>query len=361
MEGTKRTIIPFGPQHPVLPEPIHLDLVMEDELIVEAIPSIGFVHRGLEKLVEKKDFIEYVYVAERICGICSFIHGMTYSLTIEEIMKLDVPVRAQYLRTIWSELSRIHSHLLWLGLMADAFGFESLFMHCWRLREKILDIIEETTGGRVIFGSCKVGGVRRDISPDKLQEILRRLRELEKEIKDIANVFIKDSSVKHRLCGVGVLTKNEAYALGTVGPTARGSGLPYDMRVLGYAAYKDLNIEPIIETNGDSYSRCVVRIKEIFQSIDIINQAISKIPDGAIDMKVTGTPNGEFLSRTEQPRGEAVYYIKANGTKFLERMRVRTPTFANIAALLKVLPGASLADVPILILTIDPCISCTER
>lgn len=361
MEGTKRTIIPFGPQHPVLPEPIHLDLVMEDELVVEAIPSIGFVHRGLEKLVEKKDFIEYVYVAERICGICSFIHGMTYCLTIEEIMKLDVPRRAQYLRTIWSELSRIHSHLLWLGLMADAFGFESLFMHCWRLREKILDIIEETTGGRVIFGSCKVGGVRRDISPEKLQEILRRLREQEKEIKDIANVFIKDSSVKHRLCGIGVLTKDEAYALGTVGPTARGSGLPYDMRVLGYAAYKDLNIEPIIETNGDSYSRCVVRIKEIFQSIDIINQAINKIPDGAIDMKVTGTPNGEFLSRTEQPRGEAVYYIKANGTKFLERMRVRTPTFANIAALLKVLPGASLADVPILILTIDPCISCTER
>ena len=121
-----RTVIPFGPQHPVLPEPIHLDLVLEDEIVVEAIPSIGFIHRGLERLVEKKDFVDFVYVAERICGICSFIHGMTYCVAVEELLGLEVPARAHYLRTIWSELSRIHSHLLWLGLIADAFGFESL-------------------------------------------------------------------------------------------------------------------------------------------------------------------------------------------------------------------------------------------
>ncbi len=361
MEDKKKTIIPFGPQHPVLPEPIHLDLVLEDEKVIEAIPSIGFVHRGLEKLVEKKDFIEYVYVAERICGICSFIHGMTYSIAIEEIMKLDVPQRAQFLRVIWSELSRIHSHLLWLGLMADAFGFESLFMQSWRIRERILDIIEETTGGRVIFGSSKVGGVRRDISREKMKEIVQRLKEYEKEIKELTNVFIKDASVKHRLCGVGIVSKEDAYALGAVGPTARGSGIVSDMRKLGYAAYKEIDFEPIVESAGDSYARCMVRIKEIFQSIDIIAQAAEKMVDGPIDIKVSGTPNGEFFARSEQPRGEAVYYIKANGTKFLDRVRVRTPTFANIAPLLKILPGANLADVPVLVLTIDPCISCTER
>ena len=254
MEAKKRTIIPFGPQHPVLPEPIHLDLVLEDEKIVEAIPSIGFIHRGLEKLVEKKDFIDYVFVAERICGICSFIHGMTYCIAIEEVMKLEVPKRAQFLRVVWSELSRIHSHLLWLGLMADAFGFEALFMHSWRLREKILDIIEETTGGRVIFGSCKVGGVRRDISDEKMKEIVARLNEYAKEIKEITDVFIKDSSVKHRLCGVGVLSREEAYALGAVGPTARGSGIDRDMRKLGYAAYNEIEFSPIIRSEGDCYS-----------------------------------------------------------------------------------------------------------
>ncbi|MBC7959408.1 MAG: nickel-dependent hydrogenase large subunit, partial [Vallitaleaceae bacterium] len=233
----KRTIIPFGPQHPVLPEPIHLDLVMEDEKVVEAIPSIGFIHRGLEKLVEKKDYTEYVYVAERICGICSFIHGMGYCQGVEEIMKVEIPERANFLRTMWSELSRIHSHVLWLGLLADGFGFESLFMHSWRLREKILDIFEETTGGRIIFSVCKVGGVRRDVSEETLQMILKVMEEFETELKEITDVFIEDSTVRSRLVGVGVLTKEQAYDLGAVGPMARASGIAQDMRKLGYAAY----------------------------------------------------------------------------------------------------------------------------
>jgi ech hydrogenase subunit E len=127
-------VIPFGPQHPVLPEPLHLDLVVEDETVVEAVPSIGFIHRGLEKLVEKIEFTEFTHIAERICGICSFIHGLTYCQGIERLMQVEVPPRVLYLRTFWSELSRVHSHLLWLGLMADAMGFESLFMHVWRLR-----------------------------------------------------------------------------------------------------------------------------------------------------------------------------------------------------------------------------------
>src|SRR5512141_492341 len=230
-----RTIIPFGPQHPVLPEPIHLDLVVEDEKVLEARPSIGFVHRGLEKLVEKKDYLEFVYVAERICGICSFIHGQTYCQAIETLMKIQVPPRALYLRTVWGELSRIHSHLLWLGLMADGMGFESLFMHSWRVREKVLNIIEATTGGRVIFGSCKVGGVRRDIEPDAIAGILKEIDAIESDMRGIAKVFLDDKSVKARLCDVGVLTKEEAWDLGCVGPMLRASGVAQDLRTPGYA------------------------------------------------------------------------------------------------------------------------------
>jgi ech hydrogenase subunit E len=356
-----RTIIPFGPQHPVLPEPIHLDLVVEDEKVVEARPSIGFIHRGLEKLVEKKDYVEFVYVAERICGICSFIHGQTYCQAMEAIMNVAVPPRALYLRTIWGELSRLHSHLLWLGLMADAMGFESLFMHSWRVRERVLNIIEATTGGRVIFGSCKIGGVRRDIDADGFQNMLAELTRLERDIREITKVFIHDNSVKARLGGVGVLSRQDAYDLGCVGPTLRASGVAQDMRQLGYAAFKDLQVEPITRPEGDSYARCSVRCEELFQSIDLIRQAISKMPAGEIAVKVTGNPNGEFIARTEQPRGEVVYCVKANGTKNLQRFRVRTPTFANLPALVKMLQGCELADVPVLVLTIDPCISCTER
>jgi ech hydrogenase subunit E len=356
-----RTIIPFGPQHPVLPEPVHLDLVVEDEKVVEARPSIGFIHRGLEKLVEKKDFQEFTYIAERICGICSFIHGQTYCQAVETIMNLAVPPRARYLRTIWGEFSRLHSHLLWLGLMADALGFESLFMHSWRVRERVLKIIEATTGGRVIFGTCKVGGVRRDIGPDAAADLLKELDVIESEMRDITRVFIEDRSVKDRMCGVGVLTKEEAYELGCVGPTLRASGVSQDMRQLGYAAFNELRFEPVTRTEGDSYARCAVRCAELFQSVDLIRQAFAKLPEGEIALKVTGNPNGEFIARTEQPRGEVVYHLKANGTKNLQRFRVRTPTFANLAALLKVLQGCELADVPVLVLTIDPCISCTER
>ena len=182
---------------------------------------------------------------------------------------------------------------------ADAFGFESLFMHTWRIREKVLDIIEETTGGRVIFGSCKVGGVRRDIDNDTLAGILKRLDNLAIEIKEAAGVFLKDSSVKHRLVDVGVLSKDEAYKLGAVGPVLRACGISLDTRKIGYAAYKDIAFEPVTETQGDSYSRCVVRIKELFQSIDIIHQAAAKIPPGAIEIKVSGAPDGEFFARTE--------------------------------------------------------------
>ncbi len=357
----KRQIIPFGPQHPVLPEPIHLDLVMEDEKVVEAIPSIGFIHRGLEKLVEKKDFTEYVYVAERICGICSFMHGMGYCMAIENIMDISVPRRAEYLRTIWAELSRIHSHLLWLGLTADAFGFESLFMHTWRLREKILDIFERTTGGRVIFSVCKIGGVRKDIDDDTLADITDLLSAMQDELRRFCEVFIEDQSVRHRMVKVGILTLADAKELGAVGPMLRASGVSQDMRQLDYCAYKELGFTPIVETAGDSYARSLVRIREIEQSFDLIKRAAEKIPGGAIEEKYKGAPNGEYFVRIEQPRGEVIYYVRGNGSKFLDRVRVRTPTFANIPSLLKILQGCELADVPILILTIDPCISCTER
>ena len=357
----KQSIIPFGPQHPVLPEPIHLDLVIEDEKIVEAVPSIGFVHRGLEGLVKKKDFNEMTYIVERTCGICSFMHGMGYCESIEHIMNVEVPDRGKYLRTIWAELSRIHSHLLWLGLLADAFGFESLFYQCWRMREKVLDIFEITTGGRCIFSVNKIGGVLKDIDAEMLNTMLKVFEEMETELKTIRKTFLFDYTVESRLKGVGILTKEQAHNLGAAGPFARASGINIDMRTRGYGAYADLDFEPITSDIGDSFARCDVRIREIFQAIDLIRQMIGKMPEGEISAIVKGNPNGEYFMRVEQPRGEAIYYVKGNGTKFLDRMRVRTPTFANLPGMLETLKGADLADVPLLILTIDPCISCTER
>lgn len=356
-----KTIIPFGPQHPVLPEPLHLKLTVEDEIITEVFPALGFVHRGLEGLAIHKDYQQMIQVVERVCGICSMIHAMCYCQGIEELMGIEVPPRAKMLRIIWSELHRIQSHLLWLGLFADSFGFESLFMQFWKIREKVLDINEASTGNRVIVSVNVIGGVRRDLSAEQINWILSNLCWVEEEIGRLETTLLSDYTVKKRTVGKGVLPGEKAFELGAVGPTARASGIAQDLRMLGYSAFDRLDFEPVVETDGDCYARSRVRFREVLVSIDLVRQAASKIPGGEIRTKVKGRPEGEAFTRVEQPRGELFYYIKANGSKNLKRLRIRTPTFANIPALLSILPGMWLSDVPVVVLSIDPCISCTER
>ena len=258
-------------------------------------------------------------------------------------------------------MSRIHSHLLWLGLLADAMGFESLFMESWRIREKVLDMFDETAGGRIIHSVNQVGGVQKDMDGAMLQHLLETVRDMERDMKPVVDTFLQDYSVQNRLKGAGVLKKEEAVALGAVGPMLRASGVEYDARLLGYGAYKDLTVTPITSGDGDCYGRCEVRLRELFQSFDLIREAIGKIPAGDISVPVKGNPNGEYFMRIEQPRGEAIYYVKGNGTKYLDRFRLRTPTTSNIPPMVETLKGCQFADVPILILTIDPCVSCAER
>ena len=357
----KRTIVPFGPQHPALPEPIHLDLELEDERVVRAVPSIGYVHRGLEKLVEKCDWQQMTYVMERVCGICSFGHGYGYVSAMEGLMDVEVTDRAKMLRILFLELSRVHSHLLWLGLLADGMGFDSLFMRCWKIREKVLDIFESITGGRVILSFCRIGGVTTDLSAEQVRMIESVIDDIESGIRTSCQVFMNDASVKNRLKGVGQITKNEMAELCGVGPTARGSGIDNDARRMD-PTYEDLGFSPVLYDDGDCYSRCMVRIDELIQSLDIIRSALRNLPAGDCRITVKGNPpEGECSFRVEQPRGEAFYYVRGNGSKYLERARVRTPTNINIPAMVRMLQGCDLQDVSMIVITIDPCISCTER
>lgn len=356
-----RTVIPFGPQHPVLPEPIQLKLTLEDEKVVEATPAIGYVHRGIEKAGEINEYTQNIFLVERVCGICSFLHALCYCQGIETLMGLQVPDRARFLRVIWAELHRLHSHHLWLGLFADAFGFESLFMQLWRNRERIMDVIEMTAGNRVIVSTCAVGGVRRDIDAEESAEILRVLDYVQAELDKLTPTLLNDRTVRARTVGKGVLTGEQALSLGAVGPVLRGSGIAQDVRQTGYAAYPEIGFEPIVEQAGDAYARTLVRIRETYQSIELLRRALALMPNGEIITRAKGNPQGRTISRVEQPRGECLYYIAGNGTRNLERLRIRTPTFANVPALVAMLPGCELADVPVIVLTIDPCISCTER
>lgn len=357
-----RTTVPFGPQHPVLPEPVQLRIAYEDEKVVEVVPVIGYGHRGIEKACELNEYAKNIYLCERVCGICSFQHSDSVVQVIEKLWPLELPPRAHYLRTIWAEMARTHSHLLWLGLFADAFGFESMFLQFWRIREKVLDLLEMTTGHRVIQSVNVVGGVRRDIDDNQKMTIIQTLNTVRKESDDLVRVLISDYTVKARTVGVGILTKEMAMSLGCVGPTLRGSGVSEDARLTKYSAYGELNYEPIVENGCDCYARMLVRARELFQAIDLQLEALGKLPPGEIAVKVKGNPPAnEAVVRTEAPRGELYYYAKGNGTKNLERMKIRTPTYANLPSVLVLLPGCQLADVPVNIHSLDPCISCTER
>jgi ech hydrogenase subunit E len=282
--------------------------------------------------------------------------------SIEKLWPVELSPRTKYLRTFWAELARVHSHLLWLGLLADAFGFESMFLQFWRIRERVLDLLEMTAGHRVIPSVNVIGGVRRDITPEQKKVIIDTLDIIRKESDSLVKVVTNDYTVKARTVGVGVVTKEQAFALGCVGPVLRASGVSEDVRLTKYQAYGDLNYEPVVETAGDCYARTLVRARELFQSIDLQLEVLSKMPEGEIAVKVKGNPPAnEAVMRMEAPRGELIYYAKGNGTRNLERMKIRTPTFANLPSLLVMLPGCQLADVPVIVLSIDPCICCMER
>jgi ech hydrogenase subunit E len=358
-----KTTVPFGPQHPVLPEPIQLRLTYENEKVVDVVPVIGYGHRGIEKACEIQEYSKNIYICERVCGICSFQHSASVVEVMEKLWPIEVTPRIRYLRTIWAEMSRVHSHLLWLGLLADAFGFESMFLQFWRIREKVLDLLEMTAGHRVIQSVNIVGGVRRDIDVSQKKIILDTLQVIRQESDSLVKVLINDYMVKARTIGVGVLTREQALSLGAAGPTLRASGVSEDARLGKYDAYGELDFEPIVETAGDCYARALVRARELFQAIDLQIEALGKLPEGEIAVKVKGNPTAgcEAVTRMEAPRGELYYYAKGNGTKNLERLKIRTPTFANLPTALVLLPGCQLADVPVNVLSIDPCISCTER
>ncbi|HOV43517.1 MAG TPA: nickel-dependent hydrogenase large subunit [Syntrophothermus lipocalidus] len=355
------TIIPFGPQHPVLIEPLQLALKVEDERVVEVRPALGYTHRGLEKGAELNDVVRNIFMAERVCGICSFIHSWCYCACIEELLNVESPPRAEFIRLVSAELTRIHSHLLYLGLLADGLGFESLFMQFWRVRERVLDLMEAISGGRVIMGNCTIGGVRKDIDADMVRAIFKEVNEVERDLVPLTRAVLDDYTVKKRTVGKGVLSKEDAIKFGAVGPVARASGVKTDVRLLGEGPYKYVDFEVVIDKEGDAYARTAVHVREVFVSLDLIRQVLSKLPAGEIKTDWKGKVLGEVIKRMEQPRGEMMYYVRGNGNRKLERFKVRTPTFANIPPLLEMLPGCELADVPVIVISIDPCIACTER
>lgn len=364
-----RLRVPFGPVHPALKEPISLKVTVRKEEILDVDIRLGHVHRGIEALAENRNLVQTVYLVERICGICCHSHTTCFTQALEEIGGMDPSERALYLRTLIFELERIHSHLLSLGLMAYDVGFDTLFMFTWHVRENVLDLFEEITGNRVHHSMNTIGGVRCDLTPDMIKRVNDSSKKMEKSVKYIHEVF-QDKTVEKRLCGVGMLSHNEARELCVVGPTARGSGVSMDVRRdYPYAAYSELKngFSVVLRGGADSYARMEVRIFELFESINLVRTILDELPNGAISMKesvlklMRKIPEGETVSLVEAPRGELLHFVKTNGKEGLWRLRVRTPTFTNILGLKPMLIGGEIADIPVTLASIDPCIGCANR
>jgi len=354
--------IPIGPYHPALHEPEYFELYVRGEKIVDA-RYVGFmVHRGIEKLAESMKYDQVPFLAERICGICGFVHSTSYVQAVERALRIDVPERAEFIRSIVLEVERIHSHLLWLGVALHLLGYDTGFMHAWRIREKVMVLAEKLTGSRKTYGINLVGGVRRDIDQDKIGYALNTLKELRNEIKQLVDVALTVPQVKKRLSLTGILPQGEARALSVVGPTARGSGLNRDVRRdYPYAAYKHVSFRIPVYSEGDNMARTLVRIDELFESINIIEQLLDKIPQGPIMAEVRKFEPGRIgIGSVEAPRGEVIHFV-ITGTYGPYRWRVRAPTYQNLPAVPIMLRGAELADAPITIASIDPCFSCTDR
>jgi len=358
-----RIELPIGPQHPSLKEPAAFWITLEGERVVNAVVGVGYNHRGLEKACESRNYIQNLYLIERVCGICSHTHSTAFCQGIEELAGLSIPKRAAYIRVMVAELERLHSHLLWLGVAAHEIGFDTMFMYTWRDREKVLDILAEVCGNRVNYGINTIGGVRRDVDEAMLQDISKMADELENQIKYYLELAMTETTLSARLSGVGRLPYEDALKFGVVGPVARSAGIADDIRVTEpYAAYGEIPVNPVVDTRADVLGRTVVRIKEMLESLNILRFCIKNIPDGDISVKAPlRIPAGEVISRTEAPRGENIHFIRSNGTDKPDRVRVRAPSEANWRGVKHMLEGGYLADVPIAIAAIDPCYSCTDR
>ncbi len=356
-------IVPYGPQHAAFLEPFNLRLTVEEEVVVGAELNFGYNHRGMEHALAQ-DYKRTQFLAERVCGICSYHHASVYCQTMETMYGVTISDRANLVRLIMMECQRLTSHLLALGHIAETIGYENLFMQFFREREEVMQLVNRISGGRVHYSMNAIGGLRKDVTYEQLQDVEATMDRLEPKFLELQRIVRKDITLRRRLRGVGLLTKKDAMDWCTVGPTSRGSGLPHDVRLTSYGGYgvEGIKFRPIYYEEGDCYARTMVRMDEVLQAVDLIRQALDLDPGRA------GPGAGERATPTERPmagwrRRAASYYImsRANGTTMLDRVKLRTPALVNIPALTAMVPGCRFADVAVITVSVDPCVCCTDR
>ncbi|MEQ1552591.1 MAG: NADH-quinone oxidoreductase subunit D [Ferruginibacter sp.] len=358
-------IINVGPQHPATHGVLHLVITLNGETIKKVEPHLGYIHRSIEKMCESLTYRQFSYVTSRMDYLSSHINNHACALIVEKGLQVEVPARAKYVRVILDELTRIASHELWWGAMAMDLGAFTPFFHAFRERESINDIMEETCGARLTMNYIVPGGLMQDIHPNFQKRVKDFISLYKSKIDEYDELVTGNIIFQNRMKGVGFISAEDAISFGMSGPAARGSGVNCDIRKLyPYGIYNQVQFDQVLETAGDSFARYMVRIREMKQSVSIIEQLIDNIPEGEFLAKtkvVLKLPKGEFYTRVETARGELGVYIVSEGATTPYRIKFRSPGFSNLSALDTMARGSKLGDLVAMMGTLDLVIPDIDR
>ncbi len=363
-EGSGTVDVPVGPLHITSDEPGHFRLFVDGETIVDADYKLFYVHRGVEKLAENRlDYDQMAFIAERICGICGFAHAVACIESSENVTGVEVPLRARAIRTICLETERLHSHLLNIGLASEFTGNVTAFLQLFKIREHTMEMAQIMTGGRKTYGMILTGGVRRDITDVERVQMIRIMDKVEADFRECLEGIIDSPNFIKRLKGTGILTKKIARDFSPVGPTVRGSGFNRDARYdHPFDWYRKAEFKVPVYADGDVLSRVLVRAVEFHESCSIIRQCLDQMPSGPIMVKKPFVEPYSFcLGYVEAPRGEDVHWTMHGNAQKVHRWRVRASTYNNWPSLRYQFRGNSVADAPLIVGSLDPCYSCSER
>ncbi|MFZ5911408.1 MAG: NADH-quinone oxidoreductase subunit C [Chloroflexota bacterium] len=364
VEGEGIVEVPLGPLHITSDEPGHFRLYVDGEHIVDADYRLFYVHRGMEKLAETRmTYDQVTFLADRICGICGYAHNVAYSNSIERALNITVPERAHYIRTILLEVERLHSHLLNLGLACHFVGFDTGFMQFFRVREKSMKMAELLTGTRKTYGMNLIGGVRRDILKEQRVQTLQWCAELRQEVQDLVGMLVETPYVVQRTQAVGRLEPQVTRDYSPVGPTLRGSGFARDIRAIHpYCAYDRVPWNLSYKEGCDVLSRTLIRAEEFFESLSIVEGCLNTMPEGPVLTEgFTYKPYSFALGYVEAPRGEDIHWSMLGDNQKIYRWRCRASSYNNWPPLRYMLRDNTISDAPLIVASIDPCYSCTER
>lgn len=358
-------IINMGPQHPSTHGVLRLVLALKGETVKRIEPHCGYIHRGIEKMSEKLTYQQILHLTDRLDYLSAHINNHALCLAVEDALQVEVPERVKYIRTIMDELTRLASHQLWWCTFGMDLGALTTFFYGLRDREYILDIFEESTGGRLIQSYYAPGGLMNDIHPNFQHKVKECITYFRKKLPEYDQLLTGNIIMKQRTQGIGILSKEDAIAFGVTGPSGRASGFACDIRKkFPYAAYDKVQFNEIIRTEGDSYARYLARMDEMRESMNIIEQLIDNIPEGDFTAKmkpVLKLPEGEYYQRVEAARGEFAVYIESKGEKYPYRLKLRSPNFSNLSALNTIGANQKIADVVAIGASLDYVIPDIDR